>query len=115
MEQIIFLSWAGGSRKQSFHNKAAGIGRNKHLYAYGVPTRLVIPVTNFTATFYKIGYIGIKRCLDKRKVKKYSQNSIVQASDLKETLEEIGLKKEEVDNRFSRCNQYLPFDKTRDD
>ena len=59
------------------------------------PTRLVIPATNFTATFSKIGYLGIKRCMDKGKVN-YSQNSIVQASDLKETLEEIGLKKEEV-------------------
>ena len=57
------------------------------------PTRLVIPAANFTATFSKIGYLGIKRCLDKGKVN-YSQNSIVQASDLKETIEEIGLKKE---------------------
>ena len=32
------------------------------------PTRLVIPTTNFTATFSKIGYLGIKRCLDKGKV-----------------------------------------------
>ena len=59
------------------------------------PTRLVIPATNFTATFSKIGYLGIKRCLDKGKVN-YSRNSIVQASDLKETLEELGLRKEEV-------------------
>ena len=50
------------------------------------PTRLVIPATNFTVTFSKIGYLGIKRCLDKGKVN-YSRNSIVQASDLKETLE----------------------------
>ena len=50
------------------------------------PTRLVIPATNFTATFSKIGYLGIKRCLDKGKVN-YSHNSIVQASDLNETLE----------------------------
>ena len=59
------------------------------------PTRLVIPATNFTSTFSKIGYLGIKRCLDKGKVN-YSRNSIAQAYDLKETLEEIGLKKEEV-------------------
>ena len=50
------------------------------------PTRLVIPATNFTATFSNIGYLGIKRCLDKGKLN-YSQNSIVQASDMKETLE----------------------------
>ena len=58
-------------------------------------TRLVIPATNFTATFSKIGCLGIKRCLDKGKLK-YSRNSIVQASYLKETLEEMGLKKEEL-------------------
>ena len=28
------------------------------------PTRLVIPTTNFTATFSKIGYLEIKTCLD---------------------------------------------------
>ena len=31
-------------------------------------TRLVIPATNFTATFSNIGYLGIKRYLDKVKV-----------------------------------------------
>ena len=56
---------------------------------------MVIPATNFTATFSKIGYLGINRCLDKGKVN-YSRNSIVRASDLKETLEELGLRKEEV-------------------
>ena len=29
------------------------------------PTMLVIPAMNFTATLSKIGYLGIKRCLDK--------------------------------------------------
>ena len=61
----------------------------------GYPTRLVILATSFTATFSKIGYLGIKRYLDKVKVN-YSQNSIVQASDLKEILEELGLNREEV-------------------
>ena len=59
----------------------------------GFPTRLVIPATNFTAAFSKIGHLGIKKCLDKGKVN-YSRNSVVQASDLKETLEELGLKRE---------------------
>ena len=52
-------------------------------------------MTNFTATFSNIGYLGIKRCLDKGKVN-YSRHSIVQASDMKETLEYIRLNKEEV-------------------
>ena len=46
-------------------------------------------------TFSKIGYLGIKRCLDKGKVN-YSRFSIVQASDLKERLEEKKLVREEV-------------------
>eukprot|EP00957_Ditylum_brightwellii_P169137 12873952-Ditylum_brightwellii.AAC.1 len=41
------------------------------------PTCLVIPATNFTATFSKIGYLGIK-----------------QASDLKEKLEALELEKD---------------------
>ena len=34
-----------------------------------LPTRLATPATKFTATFSKIGYLGIKRMLDKAKVK----------------------------------------------
>ena len=56
---------------------------------------MVIPATNFTATFSKIGYLGIKRCLDKVKVK-CSQDSIVQASDLKEILEKLEVRREEA-------------------
>ena len=59
------------------------------------PTRLVIPATNFTATFSKIGYLWIKRCLYKGKVN-YSRFSIFQASDLKERLEEFKIKRDEV-------------------
>ena len=61
----------------------------------GFPTRFVIPATNFTVTFSKIGYLGIKRCLDKEKVN-YSRFSIVQSSDRKERVEEKKLVREEV-------------------
>ena len=60
-----------------------------------LPTRLVIPATNFTATFSKIVYLGIKRLLDKGNVN-YSRLSIVQASNLKERLEEFKLKRDKV-------------------
>ena len=40
------------------------------------PTKLVIPATNFTATFSNIGYFGIKGILEKAKVN-YSRVSIV--------------------------------------
>ena len=56
---------------------------------------MVIPATNFTATFSKIGYLGIKRMLDKGKVN-YSRVSIVQAYDLNERLEELKIKRDEV-------------------
>ena len=61
----------------------------------GFPTRLVIPATNFTAIFYKIVYLGIKRMLKKGKVN-YSRFSIVQISDLKKKLEELKIKRDEV-------------------
>ena len=58
-------------------------------------TRLVIPALKFTVTFFNISYLGIKRCLDKGKVN-YSQVSIVQASDLKERLEKLNIKRNEA-------------------
>ena len=78
------------------------------------PTRWVVPATSLTVTFSNIWYLGIKRCLDKVTVN-YSQNSIVQASDLKETLKEIGLNKEEVTIASESCDQYVPFDQTCDE
>ena len=58
-------------------------------------TRLVIPATNICATFYKIVYLGIIRLLDKGKVN-YSRVYIVQSSDLKERLEVLKIKIDEV-------------------
>ena len=52
-------------------------------------------MTNFTETFSKIGNIGIKRMPNKGKVDN-SRVSIVQASDLKEILEELKVKRDEV-------------------
>ena len=51
---------------------------------------LVIQATNFTAEFSKLGYFGIKGIMDKVKVN-YSCVSIIQASNLKEILEELEL------------------------
>eukprot|EP00957_Ditylum_brightwellii_P146369 11144533-Ditylum_brightwellii.AAC.1 len=59
------------------------------------PTRLVIPATNFTAAFSKLGYIGIKKVLDNNGVN-YAKHTIVQSSDLKEKLEACGLKRDDV-------------------
>jgi len=54
------------------------------------PTRLVVPATNFTSAFPKTGYLGIKRILDNNKVD-YMSKTIIQASDLKENLENQGI------------------------
>ena len=42
-----------------------------------------IPATNFTATFAKVGYIGIKAILDNHQVN-YKKYTITQASQVKE-------------------------------
>ena len=52
------------------------------------PTRLVVPATNFTAGFPKIGYLGIKHLLDKYEVD-YGSKNIIQSSDLKQKLESL--------------------------
>ena len=59
------------------------------------PTRLIIPATKFTVTFSKLGYTGINRMLDNKKVN-YSSVSIFQESNLKEILEELELKRDKV-------------------
>ena len=59
------------------------------------PTRLVIPATNFTTTFSKIGYPRIKRLLDKGKTN-HSHVSIVQESILRDILEEPKIKIDQV-------------------
>ena len=53
-----------------------------------LPTRLVVPATNFTAGFPKIGYLGIKNLFKEHDVD-YRQRNIVQASDLKTKLENL--------------------------
>mgnify|MGYP001787478984 FL=1 len=54
------------------------------------PTRLVVPANNFTSGFPRIGYLGIKRILDNNKVN-YMSKTIIQASNLKEQLETLGI------------------------
>eukprot|EP00957_Ditylum_brightwellii_P076582 5820730-Ditylum_brightwellii.AAC.1 len=53
--------------------------------------RLVIPATKFMAMFSKIGYLGIKKALDKNNVN-YDKYMIVQYLDLDSKLEQLGLK-----------------------
>ena len=59
------------------------------------PTRLVIPATNFTATFAKVEYLGLKSILDihQENLKKYT---ITQASQVEEYWEKLEWKREKV-------------------
>ena len=56
---------------------------------------LVIPETIFTLTSSNTGYLGIKRMVDKGKFN-YSSFSAIQASDLKERLEEMKINRDKV-------------------
>eukprot|EP00957_Ditylum_brightwellii_P158100 12034380-Ditylum_brightwellii.AAC.1 len=58
------------------------------------PTRLVIPATNFMATFSKLAYLGIKIVLDDKV--NYSRFTIIQALDLKERLEDLKVWRSDV-------------------
>ena len=58
------------------------------------PTRLVVLATNFTLTFLKLGYIGIKKIIDDAGIN-YSKKTIVQASHLKLQIEPLSIRKDE--------------------
>ena len=55
------------------------------------PTRLLYPASNFTASFPKLGYLGIKRIFDSNKIN-YAKQNIVQASDLKAKIDQLMIK-----------------------
>ena len=55
---------------------------HKRLKSMGeFPTRLVIPATNFSATFAKLGYLGLKNILEKNEIN-YIKFTIVQSSQV---------------------------------
>jgi hypothetical protein len=53
--------------------------------------RLVVPATNFTAGFPKLGYMGIKSIFKEYNIN-FEMQMITQASSLKEKLDSLGLK-----------------------
>ena len=59
------------------------------------PTRLVIPATNFSATFVKVGYLGLKKMLEKNKIN-CTKFTVVQASQVKEEWQILNWKGNEV-------------------
>jgi hypothetical protein len=56
------------------------------------PTRLVVPATNFALAFLKLGYIGIKKMMDKAEVN-YSRKTFIQASHLKLQIKSLSIRK----------------------
>ena len=82
--------------KKSFSNTQILIKDHKKLTSMGeFPTRLVIPATNFSATFAKVGYLGMKNTL-KNNEKNYTKFTIIQASQVKEEWEILNWKRIEV-------------------
>ena len=69
------------------HKKMSNMGK--------FPTRLVIPATNFSATFAKFGYLGVKKILEKNEIN-YTKFTIVQASQVKEEWEIKKWKRDEA-------------------
>ena len=61
------------------------------------PTRLIVPATNLTSSFPRIGCIGIKE-IKKKKIN-YYKKTIIRASELKETVEKLNLRKENTTTR----------------
>ena len=57
------------------------------------PTRLVVPATNFTSAFSKLGYIGIKKIVDKAGIN-YTRKTIVQALHLQTQIESLNIKRD---------------------
>ena len=56
------------------------------------PSRLIVPENNFTSGFPRLGYLGIKNIFDSNGII-YDRHTIVQASDMKEKLETLGIRK----------------------
>ena len=58
-------------------------------------TTIIVPATNFTAGFAKLGYLGIKRIFKEENIDCFSA-TIVQASDMKEKVEKKYLNENKV-------------------
>ena len=54
-----------------------------------------MPANNFTSRFPRLGYIGIKQIFDSENIN-YKERIITQASTLKEEIEKLNVKKNEV-------------------
>ena len=59
------------------------------------PTRLVIPLSNLSATYEKVGYLGLKIILEKNEII-FTKLSTFQASQVKEEWEIMNWKRNEV-------------------
>ncbi len=57
--------------------------------------RFIVPATNFTAAFPKVGYLGIINIFDQNGID-YSRSTIIQVSQLKMTLEKLNITKNKV-------------------
>ena len=77
------------------------------------PTILVIPATNFTATFEKVGFLGNKSILDRNSII-YSRFTIQNAHNLKKALETNNFRREknmafalDIENMYPQLSSNL--------
>ena len=83
-------------KKKYFPTPKLLIKDHKRLTRMGeFPMRVLISATNFSATFAKIGYLGVKNMLEKNEIN-YTIFTIVQASQVKEEWEIKKWKRDEV-------------------
>ena len=66
--------------------------KDKDKINHHYPSRLVTPAKNFTSAFPHVGQRGLKQILDRNKIP-YSKKNIIQASDLKDQLELMAIRK----------------------
>lgn len=59
------------------------------------PTRLVVPATDFAAGFSSVGHHAIRNILDNHGAN-YTRHTITQASDVKNKLEKLNIREENV-------------------
>ena len=74
------------------------------------PTRLMIPEISFSATFAKVGYLGLKKMLEKNDTN-YTELTIFQAIAGKGRMGEFELENKWGKNCINRCSSNVPFDK----
>ena len=79
------------NKREILTPKLRTIDNNKPYINEEFPTRLVIPAKNFTATFLRVGYLGLKAIINNHQ-DKYPKYIITQSPEVKECWENFNQK-----------------------